>query len=123
MFTPRISKPLVVALAVACALGGCGKSKNEARAEIIECGGFRSKVPDSLSSDIYRELIRIDIKPVAIQPIPALAGSYTHQIAGWKERWSKGEALGQELADRGDVAGIAIYLKSCVAALSIAVGS
>ena len=43
--------------------------------------------------------------------------------SGWEERWSKGEALGQELSDRRDVAGIATYLKSCVAALSIAVGS
>ena len=65
---------------------------------------------------------------MAIVPIPALANAYANTYTaklGRTEvsaRWNKGVTTGKDLVEKGDVAGITKYLKSCVGTFNDALG-
>ena len=118
------SSRLAIVMICACALGACGKSKEDAQIELIECAGFQSEIPGSLWETIYQELRNRGVEPVAIVPIPALANAYTVKFDRTEvsARWNKGVTTGKDLVEKGDVAGIAKYLKSCVGTFNDALG-
>ena len=122
MSTSQIIR-LAIVMICACALGGCVKSKQDAQIELIECAAFQSEIPQSLLETIYKELRKIGIEPVAIQPIATLANAYTVKFDRTEvsARWNKGVTAGKELVEKRDVAGIAKYLKSCVGTFNDAV--
>jgi hypothetical protein len=118
---------LVILLICACAFAGCVKSKEDAQIELIECAGLHTAIPQSFLEPIYTELRSRGVEPVAIQPIRSLAAgfrnTYTVQGRGAEvnARWDKGVTAGKDLAEKRDAAGIAKYLKGCVASLNAAV--
>jgi hypothetical protein len=113
----------------ACALGGCFRSREDAQIELIECAGFQSAIPGSLSGPIYEELKRIGTQPVDIQAIPLLANAYVNTYTVTKgrgaevnARWDKGVSAAKKLVEMGDVRRIAKYFKSCTGTFLAAIG-
>ncbi len=63
---------------------------------------------------------RIGTQPVDIQAIPRLANAYANTYTVTKgrgaevqARWDKGVTAAKKMGEKGDVSGIAKYLKSC----------
>ena len=118
-----VRRKIMLATVIVVALGGCGKSADEKRAEMVKCSGFSMGLinlrPGSpLASSVDSALAAQGITANDTFPMGAAGQKYANTMDPAKASGlaREGSAAAAAFINKNDAGGIAGFLKDCVAA-------